>query len=108
MVVGNLGGTTSCWLWRFRNGDARTRRGTSCDSGFELAVHEEVIIPLAQAARASPLVARRKDEVSSHMLIMLTVLWFELNVERSSQHVTCFLASQCAPVACQVKELGLS
>lgn len=32
--------------------------------GYEVSVNEEVIIPLAAAVRTTPLVARRKDEVS--------------------------------------------
>ena len=41
--------------------------GNSCcpdpSSAYELSVNEEVVIPLAAAVRAVPLVARKKDEV---------------------------------------------
>lgn len=42
---------------------------------YEVMVNEEVIIPLAAAARATPLVARKKDEVrrsrGSHHSVVL-------------------------------------
>lgn len=35
-----------------------------CPDSYEVVVNEEVIVPLAPAVRATPLVARKKDEVS--------------------------------------------
>lgn len=49
-----------------RPGCVRHRRdepGLSCSQEHEVCVNEEVVIPLVAAVRATPLVARKKDEV---------------------------------------------